>query len=201
MPASGRPLTPRQQDVLDRVAQGKPNKQIGAELGISERAVKALVTRLFGKLGVPNRAALIATVLRAGTSTSSLTAGPAGDLSQYVDAPFMIAVLQGPRHEFVFANRMFVRVSGIAADGLIGRELDKVFWGGEIVSHPLVEAVLATGIPAVRANRSSRWLDGQGQIRTGVFHTLIHPLRDATGSVDALLTVTTAVEHTDQRTV
>jgi len=201
MLGSGRPLTPRQQEVLDRVAQGKPNKQIGAELGISERAVKALVTRLFGKLAVGNRAGLIATVLRAGAATRSLTAGPAGDLSQYLDAPFMIAVLRGPRHEFIFVNRMFERVSGIAANALVGREFDAAFSGGKIGTHPLMEAVLTTGVPAVRADRSSRWRDAQGEIRTCVLHTLIHPLRGPSGSVDALLTVTTAAGHTDPRTV
>ncbi|HUQ16270.1 MAG TPA: helix-turn-helix transcriptional regulator [Candidatus Saccharimonadales bacterium] len=195
-----RSLTPRQQEVLDRVALGKPNRQIADELGISERAVKALVTRLFGKLGVQNRAALIATVLRAGAG-GGLTADSTGDFGQYLDAPFMITVLRGARHEFAFVNRMFVQVSGVAAADLLGRELDEAFPDAEIGEHPLYEAVLATGIPGVLAGSPSRWRDARGEIRSGVFHTLVHPLRGTSGSVDALLTVTTAVEHTDQRTV
>lgn len=201
MRASGRPLTLRQQEVLDRVAQGKPNRQIAEELGISERAVKALVTRLFGKLGVQNRAGLIATVLRAGTRGGGLAAGPAGDLSQYLDAPFMIAVIRGARHEFVFANRMFERISGVGAADLLGRELDQVFPGAEIGEHPVFEAVLATGIPGVVLDSPSRWRDAQGVLRSGVFHTLVHPLTGPSGSVDALLTITTAVERTDHLTV
>lgn len=201
MLGSGRSLTARQQQVLDRVAQGKPNKQIADELAISERAVKALVTRLFGKLGVQNRAGLIATVLRAGAAGGALSAGPAGDLSQYLDAPFMITVLRGPRHEFAFVNRMFERISGVTKDALLGRELDEVFPDAEIGEHPLYEAVLATGIPGVLAGSPSRWRDAHGEIRSGVFHTLVHPLRGPSGSVDALLTVTTAVEYREPQTV
>lgn len=200
MVASGRRLTPRQQEALDRVAQGKPNKQIAEELGISERAVKGLVTRLFGKLGVKNRAALIATVLREGAD-GGLTVDPTRAFAQYQDAPFMITVLRGPRHEFAFVNRMFVQIAGVDAADLLGRELDEVFPGAEIGEHPLYEAVLATGIPGVLAGSPSRWRDAQGKTRSGVFHTLVHPLRGPSGSVDALLTVTTAVEHIDQPTV
>ncbi|GAC1455409.1 MAG: hypothetical protein NVSMB8_00630 [Candidatus Limnocylindrales bacterium] len=200
MLGSGRSLTARQQQVLDRVAQGKPNKQIAVELAISERAVKALVTRLFGKLGVQNRAALIATVLRAGAG-GGLIAASTGDFAQYLDAPFMITVLRGPRYEVAFVNRMFESVSGVATEALLGRELDEVFPDAEIHEHPLYEAVLATGIPGVLAGSPSRWRDARGQIRSGVFHTLVHPLRGSSGSVDALLTVTTAVEYRDQQTV
>jgi len=194
-------LTPRQQEVLDRVTQGKPTKQIAVELGVSERAVKAVVTRLFSKLGVANRAALIATVLRAGAGRAQLTADSVGDFSQYLDAPFMITVLRGPRHEFAFVNRMFEHVSGVTANELLGRGLDDVFPDAEIGEHPLYEAVLATGIPGVLAGSPSRWRDTQGNVRSGVFHTLVHPLRGPSGAVDALLTITTAVEHSDQRTV
>ena len=96
---------------------------------------------------------------------------------------------------------MFVQVAGVAASDLHGRELDEVFPGAEIGEHPLYEAVLATGIPGVLAGSPSRWRDSRGEMRSGVFHTLVHPLRGLSGSVDALLTVTTAVEHIDQPTV
>ena len=48
-------LTPQQLRVLTRVAQGRLNKQIADELGITERTVKAHVSALFEKLGVRNR--------------------------------------------------------------------------------------------------------------------------------------------------
>lgn len=56
-------LTRRERQVLDRVCQGLSNKSIASELGVSEQAVKAHITRLFLKYGVENRAGLVATVV------------------------------------------------------------------------------------------------------------------------------------------
>ncbi len=52
------PLTPRQQDVLSLIVQGKTNKEIARSLGIGEGTVKIHVAALFGKLGVRHRAAV-----------------------------------------------------------------------------------------------------------------------------------------------
>ena len=56
-------LTDREREVLDLVRQGFANKQIARRLGISERTVKAHLTRVFSSLGVSDRtqAALWAT--------------------------------------------------------------------------------------------------------------------------------------------
>jgi DNA-binding NarL/FixJ family response regulator len=54
----GRPqdaLSPREIEVLRLVAEGRANKQIGRELGISERTVKAHLGRVFRQLGVADR--------------------------------------------------------------------------------------------------------------------------------------------------
>ncbi len=48
-------LTPQQFRVLERISQGRLNKQIADTLGISERTVKAHVSVIFEKLGVRNR--------------------------------------------------------------------------------------------------------------------------------------------------
>jgi len=48
-------LTLRQIEVLSRMCQGKANKQIATELGLSEKTVKAHVTAIFKVLGVANR--------------------------------------------------------------------------------------------------------------------------------------------------
>jgi len=48
-------LTPRQLAVLDLLAEGKANKIIAYELGISEITVKAHVSAILRKLGVTNR--------------------------------------------------------------------------------------------------------------------------------------------------
>jgi two-component system, NarL family, nitrate/nitrite response regulator NarL len=52
----GRPtLTDRQIDVLRRLSEGQPNKEIAAELDLSEKTVKAHVTAIFRALNVVNR--------------------------------------------------------------------------------------------------------------------------------------------------
>ena len=57
-PFSG-PLTPRQVEVLNLVAEGKSNKRIAYDLSISEMTVKAHVTAILRKLGVVSRAQAI----------------------------------------------------------------------------------------------------------------------------------------------
>jgi len=50
-------LTPREREVLGLLARGKANKQIARELGISEKTVKAHLTRVFEAIGVSDRTA------------------------------------------------------------------------------------------------------------------------------------------------
>ena len=56
-PAAGtvEPLTPREREVLDLLAEGLPNKSIAARLGISEQTVKVHVSSICGKLNAENR--------------------------------------------------------------------------------------------------------------------------------------------------
>jgi DNA-binding NarL/FixJ family response regulator len=53
--AAGSVLTRRQIDVLKQLSQGKSNKSIALELGLSEKTVKAHVTAIFKVLNVINR--------------------------------------------------------------------------------------------------------------------------------------------------
>ncbi len=48
-------LTPKQMQVLERLARGESNKQIGLALGLAEPTVKAHVSALFRKLNVRSR--------------------------------------------------------------------------------------------------------------------------------------------------
>jgi DNA-binding NarL/FixJ family response regulator len=48
-------LTGREREVLEMVRQGQPNKAIARRLCISERTVKAHVTRIFHRIGVTDR--------------------------------------------------------------------------------------------------------------------------------------------------
>ena len=58
----GNALSPKERQVLSLIAEGKPNKQIALDLGISEGTVRTHVAHLLEKLGVSSRteAAMIA---------------------------------------------------------------------------------------------------------------------------------------------
>lgn len=49
-------LTPQEREVLERVADGQTNRQIGVDLHISEKTVKHHVSNIFSKIGTENRA-------------------------------------------------------------------------------------------------------------------------------------------------
>ncbi|HEX2698048.1 MAG TPA: response regulator transcription factor [Anaerolineales bacterium] len=60
------PLTEREAEVLDLLAKGLANKQIAAELGISEHTVKFHVSSIYTKLNVTNRTEAVREGLRSG---------------------------------------------------------------------------------------------------------------------------------------
>jgi non-specific serine/threonine protein kinase len=69
VPRSGKPerlLTPRQADVLRLVAEGKTNRQIAAELVLSEKTVGRHLENIYSCLGVSSRAAATVIALRRG---------------------------------------------------------------------------------------------------------------------------------------
>jgi DNA-binding NarL/FixJ family response regulator len=63
---SGEALSTREIEVLQRIAAGKSNKEIGAELFISEGTVKTHVKSIFSKLDVVSRTEAVATATRRG---------------------------------------------------------------------------------------------------------------------------------------
>ncbi len=63
------PLTDREQEVLGLLAGGLANKQIAAELGISEHTVKFHVSSVYAKLGATNRAEAVRLGARQGLIT------------------------------------------------------------------------------------------------------------------------------------
>ncbi len=60
------PLTARERTVLGWVARGRSNKQIAAELHISETTVKTHLEHIFGKLGVTDRTAAVTVAMQRG---------------------------------------------------------------------------------------------------------------------------------------
>ena len=63
------PLTPRELDVLELVAEGLSNKAIAGRLGISDQTVKFHVASICAKLGVANRTEAVRRALRRGLIT------------------------------------------------------------------------------------------------------------------------------------
>jgi DNA-binding NarL/FixJ family response regulator len=64
-------LTPRERDVLSRIARGLTNKAIAAELGISRRTVEAHRESLMRKLGIHSVAGLTRLALEVGLDTGA----------------------------------------------------------------------------------------------------------------------------------
>jgi DNA-binding NarL/FixJ family response regulator len=65
-PAALVSLTPRELDVLRLMARGRSNSEIAGELFLSEATVKTHVTRLFGKLGLRDRAQAVVVAYESG---------------------------------------------------------------------------------------------------------------------------------------
>jgi two-component system, NarL family, response regulator YdfI len=59
-------LTPRERDVLRRMADGLPNKEIASRLGISDHTVKFHVAAILGKLGAMSRTEAVMIAVRRG---------------------------------------------------------------------------------------------------------------------------------------
>jgi DNA-binding CsgD family transcriptional regulator len=68
--ANHSPLTRRGREILDWVAAGKTDRQIGAIIGASERTVQKHLEHIYVKLGVENRTAA-AMRLRSGAAENS----------------------------------------------------------------------------------------------------------------------------------
>jgi DNA-binding NarL/FixJ family response regulator len=63
------PLTPREVQVLELLAEGLPNKAIAERLQISDQTVKFHVSSISGKLGAKNRTDAVRRAVRRGLIT------------------------------------------------------------------------------------------------------------------------------------
>lgn len=67
--AGEEPLTPREVQVLELLAEGLPNKAIAQRLAISDQTVKFHVSSIAGKLGASNRTDAVRRAVRRGLIT------------------------------------------------------------------------------------------------------------------------------------
>jgi len=66
---SSRPLSAREIQVVTLIAEGKTNKQIGNELGLSEYTIKSHLDRIGSVFGARDRAQIVAIAFRKGLLT------------------------------------------------------------------------------------------------------------------------------------
>jgi DNA-binding CsgD family transcriptional regulator len=74
-------LSPREKEIVRMVAQGHPNKIIAAVLNISSWTVCTHLRRVFAKLGVGSRAAMVARLHEMGSIHSGVLRSDAGNLN------------------------------------------------------------------------------------------------------------------------
>ncbi|PYV31076.1 MAG: hypothetical protein DMG22_18220 [Acidobacteria bacterium] len=72
-------LSPREHEIVRMVALGHPNKVIAEVLSISSWTVCTHLRRIFAKLGVGSRAAMVARLLEVGRSDATAGQGPSAN--------------------------------------------------------------------------------------------------------------------------
>jgi PAS domain-containing protein len=158
--------------VLELVAEGLENKEIGHRLGLSEQAVKEHVSALLRRLAVRNRASLaeIATELKiAGTMLI-----PTEWLGYIYDqSPVASAVVRGPEHIYVAANDAYRRAAG--TDDVVGRRIVDVFPNVSAQSLTGLAEVIATGRTKVIHEQPGRWVRN-GEMQDGFVDVIWQPL-------------------------
>jgi len=75
---AGPSLSPREQEIVRMVSQGLPNKVIAGVLNISSWTVSTHLRRIFAKLGVTSRAAMVAQSLEGCARPRMSTLAPVG---------------------------------------------------------------------------------------------------------------------------
>jgi DNA-binding CsgD family transcriptional regulator len=203
-------LSPRQVAIIGLVARGQTNKAIAAQLGITERAVEATLSRSYRKLGVPNRAALIAHAMSEAGFGLPMAArlAPASSLGAvgtplsldaearaYAGAPFMIAVTKGAEHRYSFINRAACEVAGMPWQLIVGRTVSELYPDMDKDFRSALDACYRTG-GAWSPGRpvAVRWTRDDGSVRDTTVNLLIQGLRDRSGAVVGLLHIGAEVD-------
>jgi PAS domain S-box-containing protein len=187
------------------VARGDANKQIAAALSISERAVEATLTRVYERLGVGSRSGLIALALSEagfGLAMNRRTALPSAvgalgaqrsleeEARAYENAPFMVAVSEGPEHRFTFVNRIAAAVAGRSPESLVGRTVREAYPDLDPNFLAALNETYRTGRPwSTGVPTPVRWTHADGSVRESRVNLIFQPLRDATGAVVGLLQI------------
>ena len=127
--------------MLELVANGRSNKQIAAELGITEQAAKDQVSVLLQHLDARNRAEL-GDVAATRRFVGTFALDPEWHRFLFRDAPIGIAVVAGAEHRFVAFNERYRAAAG--GRDLVGRPYGEVFPADDDVCEAL-DRVYLTG--------------------------------------------------------
>ncbi len=176
--------TPRQAQVLNLLAQGLSNLEIGTELGIGERAVKAIVARTRSRLGLRSRSALAAAFTSIDL-VGSVQLRPTLLHHLFRRAPIAIELFRGPEHVFALANEMCMRMAH--GRHLVGLSFADAF--PELAPQGSVDRldrVYRTGEPLIEHQRLVR-LDAGGRLEDHYVDYVLEPTRDKDGAIDGLV--------------
>jgi DNA-binding CsgD family transcriptional regulator len=196
-------LTAGQARLISLVARGLATKQVAAELGVSERAVTARLSRLFRAYGTGNRAGLIAAVLsEAGVGLddiqrperrgSGVRPEVAKTTAAYANAPFMVSVTRGPDHVYSFVNAVSARVAG--RHDLVGKAVTDAYPELDATFREALDLVYRTGEPWSVAGAPARFTHPDGTHRDTHLNLMFQPVRGRDGAVEGILHIGTEVE-------
>jgi DNA-binding CsgD family transcriptional regulator len=95
VPEARAPLSPRESEIARMVAKGYPNKTIASVLDISSWTVASHLRRVFSKLGVSSRAAMVARLLEDGLMADLGEVAHATQAKEHGQASLKYAADQG----------------------------------------------------------------------------------------------------------
>jgi PAS domain-containing protein len=170
--------------VLDLIAAGAANKEIAAQLGVGQQAVKQQVSRLLARFDVESRSGLARLAIG-----MRITGQRASDLPlEYLfdRAPMAMAISSGPEHVIRAVNHAFVEQFGDRR-GWVGLRLRDVLTPQEAPILPLIDAIYRSGRSAQRESAPIRWSESAGGTEERAMTVLITPTRDASGAVAGLV--------------
>lgn len=184
-----------QAELVELIAGGLTTKEIAHRVGVTERAVKARLTRLYRRYEAANRAALVAAVL-AERDGERLAVGTADELqaevfAPYQLAPYLVAITRGPDHTFLSVNDAALAFLGWRPDQMVGQRLTDVF-DRSLAQRAVLDDAYRTGQIAVTRTHVN-W--GRGSDTAGAtIDVIAHPVRDRGGAVAGLLLIATPAE-------
>jgi len=111
----------------------------------------------------------------------------------FMQAPSAIAIVQGPRQVFIFANPRYQALFGRTHEELIGRSIREVWPEVEGQGiYELFEQVYRTGEPYTAHEYEARFMDGDTP-KTGYFQFVAQPIKSAQGTVTEIMIQVTDV--------